>query len=659
MRLLRIVSLSLAGAFFALPARASNVLTVSDPTLDRPTLTTLGVQLPITDDDNFNATVTVRYKKSSDTNWTTGMPLFRVHPENVQTDVPQAQFAGSVFDLAPATSYDIELHAVDPDGTDVTKTISGTTRPVPGDPPTPHAVAVTDTASLQAALTAAKPGDVITLAPGTYGPYFNVSAGGAAGNPVVIRGQDQATVILDGGGCTGCNIIEYYNTGYVHLENMTIQNASRAIRVQTTGTTGNVFRRLHITNVTLGITTNDDANDYYLADNVVEGRLTWPSVYKDDSGAHANDDGLNIHGSGDVFAYNRISGFGDAMKTEQNLTRANDFYGNDVLWSYDNGIELDTCEGNCRAFRNRWTNCYATTSFQPIFGGPAYLFRNVIVNVADEPFKLHALGGVSSPSGVLILHNTVVKAGSSLQLSTPDVAKNIVFLNNLFIANPSDGYSVRWDTPVVDVSNTLDYDGYYPDGQFEFGYSKTGDNMTYSNFAAVVAAGRLEQHGLLVGASNFASGLATPAVYTTLLQPPDVTLAAGSLAIDKGTVIANINDGYRGAAPDLGALELGCPAPTYGPRPQGVDESNTSFACGGTTGGDGGVIGDGGTTNPDGGADAGGIPDGNGSSGCGCTTAGGSSSRTFALGAIAFAAVIARRRARAKPKSARRASTRS
>ncbi len=647
MRSARIVLPALAAMLFATPALAGNVLAVSDPTLDRPTLTSLGVQMMITGDDNFDATVTVRYKKSSDTTWKTGMPLFRVHPENVQTSPPPPQFAGSIFNLAPGTSYDLELHAVDPDGTDVTKTISGATRAVPGDPPSPHAVAVTDTASLQTALTNAKPGDVITLAPGTYGPYLNVSAGGAPGNPVVIRGQDRDTVIIDGGGCTGCNVLEYYNSGYVHLENLTIQNASRAIRVQSNGTTGNVFRRLHITNVVLGITTNADANDYYLADNVVEGRLTWPAVYKDDSGAHANDDGLNIRGSGNVFAYNRISGFGDAMKTEQDLVRDNDFYGNDVLWSYDNGIELDSCEGNCRAWRNRWTNTYATTSFQPIFGGPAYLFRNVIVNVADEPFKLHALGGVSSPSGALILQNTVVKAGSSLQLSTPDVAKNIVFENNLFVASPSDGYSVRWDTPVVDPSNLLDYDGYYPDGKFEFGYSNTGDNETYASFADVVAAGRLEQHGLLVGASNFASGLATPVAYTSLLPPPDVTLAADSRAIDRGTVIPNVNDGFRGAAPDLGAYELGCPAPSYGPRPQGVDESDTSFDCGAAQNPDGGApAGDGGV---DGGSNAdGGTLPANGDGGCGCDAAGAPSSRaTLGLAALALGAALRRRALRA------------
>jgi MYXO-CTERM domain-containing protein len=640
----RSVLSALALTTIALPARAGNSLTVSDPTLDTPTIVTLGVQMLINGDDNYDATVTVRYKKSSDSTFETGMPLFRVHPEQLQANVPPAQFAGSIFDLAPNTSYDIELHAVDPDGGDFTKSITGKTLPVPGDPANPHAVNVANQSQLQAALANALPGDVITLADGTYGPYLNVSKGGTAGNPIVIRGQSQAGVIIDGGGCTGCNVLEFYNTGYVHLENLTIQNASRAIRVQTQNTNGNVFRYLHIKNVTLGITTSGNDNGYYVADNILEGRLTWPAVYKDDSGAHANDDGLNIRGSGNVIAYNRISGFCDAMKTEANLTRANDFYGNDILWSYDNGIELDTSYGNVRAFRNRFTNCYATTSFQPIYGGPAYLFRNVIVNVADEPFKLHALGGSSSPSGALILHNTVVKAGSSLQLSTPDVAKNILIEDNLFLANPSDGYSVRWDTPSVDPSTILDYNGYFPDGKFEFGYSNVGNNKTYTNFAAVQATGVLEPHGLLVAQSNFASGLQTPAQYQPLLPPPDVTLAGDSSAIDKGIVFGNIDDGYRGAAPDLGAYELGCPVPSYGPRAQGVDESNTSFDCAGNTGGDGG-FGDGGLFDEGGNPSGDGGTNNGGSSGCGCTTSSSTTSvAPFAALVLALGLTLRRRR---------------
>jgi len=35
----------------------------------------------------------------------------------------------------------------------------------------------------------------------------------------------------------------------------------------------------------------------------------------------------------------------------------------------------------------------------------------------------------------------------------------------------------------------------------------------------------------------------------------------------------NINDGFTGKAPDIGAYEIGKPKPHYGPRPRSVDES--------------------------------------------------------------------------------------
>ena len=46
----------------------------------------------------------------------------------------------------------------------------------------------------------------------------------------------------------------------------------------------------------------------------------------------------------------------------------------------------------------------------------------------------------------------------------------------------------------------------------------------------------------------------------------DFALAPKSAAIDAGTVLPNVTDGFTGRAPDLGALELGVPAPHYGPR---------------------------------------------------------------------------------------------
>jgi hypothetical protein len=47
----------------------------------------------------------------------------------------------------------------------------------------------------------------------------------------------------------------------------------------------------------------------------------------------------------------------------------------------------------------------------------------------------------------------------------------------------------------------------------------------------------------------------------------DFRLKPGSAPIDKGVVIPNVVESFTGAAPDLGALEVGVPAPHYGPRP--------------------------------------------------------------------------------------------
>ena len=46
----------------------------------------------------------------------------------------------------------------------------------------------------------------------------------------------------------------------------------------------------------------------------------------------------------------------------------------------------------------------------------------------------------------------------------------------------------------------------------------------------------------------------------------DFRLKPGSRAVDAGCRLPNINDGYTGKAPDLGAYELGKPLPVYGPR---------------------------------------------------------------------------------------------
>jgi MYXO-CTERM domain-containing protein len=461
---------------------------------------------------------------------------------------------------------------------------------------------------------------------------------------------------------------------------------------------------VHTVDTILGFGSSPDQKDFYICDNKLEGRLKWPAVYSDDGGMHANDDGIHVEGNGHVICHNDLLGFGDAMKTEQDGARAVDFYGNEVRSAYDNGVELDASEGNVRCFRNRFTNTYATISFQPIFGGPAYAIRNVVVNVANEQMKFHALGGTppEEPSGVLVYHNTFVSPTNALADHTSDSSHHFVIENNLFVSAPSlDGRTLDWTSPIDD--GTFDYDGYYPDGIFDFDFVGSGYQKVTSFAMARSTQPGFEPHGLLLTQPVFASGLVAPASYQTTLSPPDVRLADGSNAIDHGIVLPGIDGDYAGSAPDLGAVEHGCAMSLYGVRPLGVDETNAATGCGSAGAPDGGTATGGATSSGGAPADAGSAPRGNGGvasasggranggaggttgvagssgspaddrdanalafpgyapsrsnsgSGCGCRAAASApSSSSMAVAALAIAGLLRRRRVTINPDCARR-----
>ncbi len=647
--------LGLGAALVARAALAGNDLAIVATKIDPPTLITLGVQVLVSGDDNRDSHIDVRYREQGAGAWHDGLPLFHVRPSVVVGDTVPEQFAGSLFELMPATTYEIELHAVDPDGLDQTWTTTGTTRSIPGDPASPHIVNATDAGSFKSALNNAKAGDVITLANGTYAGNFAIQASGTANNPIVIRGASEDGVVLDGGGCTGCNVLEVYGS-YVHLEKLTIKNASRALRFQGSGATDNVVRRVHIKDVTLGIGSKDGQKDFYICDNILEGRLSWPSVYADDGGAHANDDGINVTGDGHVVCHNTISGFGDSIKNEAPTFRSFDVYGNDSLTAYDNAVELDGAERNAVAFRNRFTNSWSPVSFQPIYGGPAYAIRNVVVNIVDEQTKLHSLGGNQETVGAHVYNNTFVAPRHALNLQDSATPHDFVLANNIYYGPSSldAGKTVDWSAPID--NGTIEQNGWYPDGFFDFGSAGK-----WTDFAAYTGSGVFGQKATLLDASTFDSGLSAPASYTTKMAPPDATLAAASKAVDQGEVLPGITDGYKGAAPDLGALERGCPKPVYGVRPAGIDETNEPRGCtsaGGGSGGSGGATGAGGAAGGAGGGSGGTAGSGAGGSagassgassgdsgGCGCRTASqGDSPSAWLFALVGAVGVFLRRR---------------
>jgi hypothetical protein len=487
------------------------------------------------------------------------------------------QFAGSIFDLEPDTAYDVKLEVHDPDGGSTTRLVSARTRPLPKDAPTrPRVVQVSDPDALRAALGGARPGDVIALADGEYGGPLEIARHGTEADPIFIKGQSQRGVVVNAAGARhGVTI----RGSHVTLENLTVRGSVWGMRVLDARDV--VIRRVLITDVSAGIDAAGAVNargeleghrntHLTICDNVLQGK---EAVWPDTDRRLWNFEGIVLTGSGHVVCHNTLSGFGDALGLDKGYrrdrppgdppipfsrdwytipNRSIDFYGNDVLWGGDDGIELDLTQRNVRAFRNRISNTGVGISFQPVWGGPAYAFRNIIYNTAKRPYKLN-----NDPSGFYILHNTAIRAGFAWPQSS-GYAANFRFHNNLTIGSEN---AVAMSTRVKLAE--INWNGWFPDGRFHFrGF---GD---WKRFADLRRASPLERNGMLLTQPIFEKAIAIPRDHRALLAPPeDVTLHPRSNAVDAGVALPNLNDGYGGKAPDLGALERGERLPLYGPRP--------------------------------------------------------------------------------------------
>ena len=81
-------------------------------------------------------------------------------------------------------------------------------------------------------------------------------------------------------------------------------------------------------------------------------------------------------------------------------------------------------------------------------------------------------------------------------------------------------------------------------------------------------------HGVRVRKEEVFSIPDLPAYFAEPFSPRRLRLKPGSAAVRAGRALPNLCDDFVGAAPDLGAHELGRPKPHYGPRPlpQGTPE---------------------------------------------------------------------------------------
>lgn len=537
-----------------------------------PTITNLSVEWRIEGDDNLNGVVSVSYRAAGENEWLEAMPLRRIPAgDSGNRTNPTFQWdnrhSGSIFDLRPSTEYEIRLRLEDPDGGSAERLVRARTRAVPR-PAADGRLRKVNPESFKAAAESARPGDILLLTPGYYGA-FKAAADGEPAKPIVIRGT------RDGPLGSTFQAIYLNDRKHVIVENLTVHGTVDLLGAE------EVAVRYCLIHAQYGIIAArpPGAKNCYIADNTVTWVMPWypagmgaSSIY---GGPGNVGEGIQITGPGNVICHNRVRGFRDCISTMEDRGTYKqlsiDIYNNDIEVGADDGIEADFCQGNCRILRNRLTNCFMGLSSQPSLGGPTYFIRNAMYNITEAPFKFSRGSG-----GNVVLHNTVVKVGDGLRVPHgPGQYWRSLFRNNLCLGGAGGGQFGRYSsgpgralfTPETDPANDFDYNGVGVVGTpFVI---QIGPHRFVSPEEARAWVGL--RHLVAVDLSVFESvEFPSPAVPERKIA--DLRLKAGSAAVDAGVRLANINDEYRGAAPDLGAYELGQPLPHYGPRPPGVDE---------------------------------------------------------------------------------------
>jgi hypothetical protein len=439
---------------------------------------------------------------------------------------------------------------------------------------------------------------------------------GTAEKPIAIKGAGDGEAIFDGNACS--LFFDVMGANYLYFEGLTFRNADVAFLTglkNVAGCSGLTIKKCRFENVAEAIRgTYQGSKNYYIADNVIIGRNnptrllglisrevrydTQPGYPPSVGGPNGSNNAITVAGQGHVVCYNYVANFFDGIDTNQSSGApaegqvflpplAIDFYNNYISNISDNCFETDCSTHNVRVMRNMCiNNAHGTLSSQPVYGGPVYWIRNIVYHAPDRgALKLYA-----RPAGVILYHNTFCAEAIVGQPSGLG-ASNVHFRNNLILGEnpesmvsyfPKDFRGIFYMDTYTSYS-TADYDGFRPnegnDMQFAWNSPAGGARSDYKNPREVhvfktpkelCAAMGQECHAILVDYDIFQNvKKADMANFSKVYNAKDMDfrLKPGSVAVDAGCILPNINDVFTGKAPDLGALEVGQPAPIYGPRP--------------------------------------------------------------------------------------------
>lgn len=539
----------------------------------------ISIYWDISGDDNFNSTLIIEFKKTTESVYKPGAVTMRARPDDIINNSPLNKnfHAGSAMFLEAGTMYDLKLTLSDPDGggtvkyvqaktkTELPQQISGSAKYVIPGNGGGTGTSTDPYQGLQAAANAAQPGDVFSIAPGTYTP-FSIKTDGTSASPIVFSGSKEGSVIIDGNNTdSGVITLGVYNDSIsnIIIENLVIQNGKWGIDAQNSQNI--TVRNCIIRDVDYGYTNRREKgweHDQTISDCKITGRTTWPQT----GGVIPPGRGINIIGNNNVVRFNEISFFGDGITTDATPYKVSyslDIHNNLIHHIVDDLIEVDGMVSNTRVWRNKCSNGRMGISLAPVFGGPCYVVRNQFMNMESSIYKMNR-----QPSGLVVVHNS----GAKINRGTTSAARweNTFFRNNVLAS--TEYCFEEYGLSPTSLIDDWDYNAYSSDragvpGAEWFKWN----NIRYANVDALFAGTGIEEHGISFNYHTDLVNITLPAAWTTPVETFDFTPTVSAPFINSGENLANLNNPFvSDGMPDCGAIELGMPLPVEGPRTPSV-----------------------------------------------------------------------------------------
>jgi hypothetical protein len=420
---------------------------------------------------------------------------------------------------------------------------------------------------------------------------------GTDGKPIAIVAAGDGEAIFDGN--DNHVLFDVMGADYLYFEGLTIRNTEVAFQAGHKGVAGAVgltVKNCRLENVGRGIYTDwSGSKNFYIADNFFIGKSHperlegWIGrVWQGTPGYPTpvlSELAVKVYGSGHVIAFNYVANFHDGIDhatygepdgnpepIRERMPVSIDIYNNDINNVDDNCIEADGAMHNIRVLRNRCFNqAHRSLSTQPVLGGPAYFIRNVVYHAPEGG----SVKFTANSAGVLVYHNTFASEVLSM-----GQASNLHYRNNLILGQGAAPEVFSMDT-VTNYSSS-DYNGFRPNPDADVSFiwksppfEKAADfageriDRRFRSLPEYSRATGQDAHSVLLDYDIFEDVTALTTENPGRLydaEDSDFRLRAGSKAIDAGMILPNVNDGYRGRSPDLGAYEFGEALPHYGPR---------------------------------------------------------------------------------------------